>query len=109
MLRLTLATLLLMSSASHANNCEAIRAQIDAKIRASGVGSFSLSTVDADTKVTGKVVGTCDLGTRKIVYIQGGTAASAPPAAKPADRMLTECRDGSVSIGGDCRKTPRTP
>lgn len=86
-------------AAHAADNCEAIRAQIDAKIRASGVAAFSLQVVDAPTRVAGKVVGSCDLGTKKIVY----TTKDAP-AALSGEALLTECRDGSVRVGGDCPK-----
>ena len=87
--------LFVASTASYANNCETIRSQIEAKIRASGVASFTLSTVEADARVPGKVVGTCDLGTKKIVYA---------PSTSQGQPILTECKDGSVSRGGDCKK-----
>jgi len=54
-------------------------------------------------------VGSCELGTRKIVYQREG--AESAPAAVPApsrspedDDILTECKDGTVSVGGDCRR-----
>jgi hypothetical protein len=91
-------------------NCEAITAQIDAKIRAAGVSRFTLTTVDADAKVGGKVVGSCDLGTKKIVYeaaagdAAGEAASPRPPRGHPRDEpILTECKDGSVSLGGNCK------
>ena len=87
--------------AGAAETCEAIQARIDAKIRASEEQAFTLRTVDAAAKVEGKVVGSCDLGTKKIVYEQSGT-----PARPDKDAILTECKDGSVSMGGDCRKQP---
>lgn len=104
-----LAPLLLASAASRADgNCDAIRAQIDAKVRASGVADFALTVVDADAKADakaeGKVVGSCALGARKIVYTRtpGTAAAPAPaPTAAAGARVLTECRDGSVTYG-DC-------
>ena len=111
---LLLATLVWAGTASAAPNCDAIRAQVDAKIRASGVSNFTLSIVAADAPVAGKVVGSCDLGTRKIVYVAGSqaarAAASAPPVSRPApvrasrEPMLTECKDGRVLVGGDCKK-----
>lgn len=85
------------------SNCETIRAGIDAKIRASGVSTFSLSIVPAQAAAAGKVVGSCDLGTKKIVYV-AAAASGAAPARPRDDRILTECKDGSVSLGGDCRK-----
>lgn len=92
-------------------NCDTLRAEIEAKIAASGVANFSVITVDgADASATasGQVVGSCDLGTKKIVYQRERDAASPPPAATsaPASRgapMLTECKDGSVSMGGTCK------
>ena len=103
---LTVAALLLGSGASYAdNNCDSIRTQIDARVRLSGVKDFVLSVVDADANISGKVVGSCALGTKKIIYSQSASAASSQPKSKPAEeRILTECKDGSVTIGGDCKK-----
>ena len=106
---LSAAALLLASSASHAadtNNCEAIRAQIDAKVRASGVSDFALSVVAADSRVNGRVVGSCDLGSRKIVYDKASSPSVAPAQSRTSprqERILTECKDGSVSMGGNCK------
>lgn len=103
-LALSAALLVLAAPAAAAETCEAIQARIDAKIRASGVPAFTLRTVDAAAKVDGKVVGSCELGTKKIVYAQGG--APAKPGKPGKDAILTECKDGTVSMGGDCRKQP---
>lgn len=91
----------LMPSAGLANNCEAISKQIEARIKAAGAAGWTLTTVPVDTQVPGKVVGQCDLGRRKIVY-QTGTSA----ATKAEPPILTECKDGSVSLGGDCPRRP---
>jgi hypothetical protein len=49
--------------------CEELRAEIDTKIRNNGVPMFTLDVVDMDAPVAeGKVVGTCDGQTKKIVY-----------------------------------------
>lgn len=93
--------LALLPTLGMANNCEAIHQQIEARIKASGATGWTLTTVPVDAQVPGKVVGQCDLGRRKIVY-QTGTSA----AAKAEPPILTECRDGSVSLGGDCPKRP---
>ena len=98
-----------------ASNCDEIKAGIDAKVRAGGVSQFSLTVLDADTKAEGRTVGTCDRGSKKIVYrasaAGGSPATPAAPAASVAKRksepMLTECRDGTVSVGGDCGRKPR--
>lgn len=51
--------------------CEELKAEIDAKIRKNGVEKFTLDIVDEATQADGKVVGTCDGGTKKIVYKRG--------------------------------------
>jgi hypothetical protein len=101
-----------------ADNCETLKAEIDARIKASGVASFSLAVVDAGAPVIGKVVGSCGLGAKRIVYLQTQTqgqaqsnsaaAASAAPATKrkkstPDSAILTECKDGSMSLGATCK------
>ncbi|MEZ5701350.1 MAG: DUF1161 domain-containing protein [Burkholderiaceae bacterium] len=110
-----------------ANNCEPIRARIEANIASKGVSEFSVTVVDEAAPVSGEVVGQCDLGRKKIVYERGAPAAgaaagvrAAPPPAAPsagaaadkaapkapsADRgILTECKDGTVTMGGDCKR-----
>lgn len=111
---LAFAVLLLASSAGGATTCEAIRAQIDAKIHAAGVQHYTLATVDAGAKAEGQVVGTCDLGTRTIMYLKGdgapaqsaGAGSSSGSLQAPADHdaILTECKNGYVLTDGNCRK-----
>jgi hypothetical protein len=48
--------------------CDELKAEIDAKIKKNGVEKFTLDVVEADAQTDGKVVGTCDGGTKKIVY-----------------------------------------
>ena len=52
--------------------CEELKGEIEAKIKANGVTDFTLTIVDKDAAEDGKVVGTCDGGTKKIVYKRGG-------------------------------------
>jgi hypothetical protein len=52
-------------------DCTELKGEIDAKIKKNGVEKFSLDIVDADAQAEGKVVGTCDGGTKKIVYKRG--------------------------------------
>lgn len=52
-------------------DCAELKAEIDAKITANGVKSFTTTIVDKDAEVDGKVVGTCGGGTKKIVYKRG--------------------------------------
>jgi len=117
LMRLTLAcaALVLASTATRASSCETIRSQIDAKIRAAGVAHYTLTTIDSDAAAKGKVVGTCDQGKSKIVYLQskppidastdGSSSSRRPDPARPSkEAILTECKDGSVSVGGECKK-----
>ena len=52
-------------------DCNELKGEIDAKIKKNGVEKFSLDIVDADAQADGKVVGTCDGGTKKIIYKRG--------------------------------------
>lgn len=152
--------MLWQAAAAQADNCEPIRAQIEARMRAGGLLNVQLVVVDLASNLPGRVVGNCGQGTRKIVALAGAAplaaaatpAATAPrpaatatvaapiqatnaalkvapneatnatanappkpttnpapnPSADPApaadDKMLTECKDGSFSIGPDCSR-----
>lgn len=109
---LSLAGLLVATSpAAHAAAaCDQLRSEVEGKIAAGGVTRFSVTVVDANAPVTsGKVVGSCELGSKKLVYettpAVPGTPSTATPAAKATggERILTECRDGTVSMGGACK------
>ena len=91
------AVLLLGCVTAHAASCEDIRARIEAKLNSAGIDKYSLTVVDTAATSPGKVVGTCDLGTKKILYAKD-------PSPNDSSAILTECRDGSASVGGDCRK-----
>jgi hypothetical protein len=66
------ASLLIASPAfGQAKPCEELKAEIDAKIKNNGVKVFTLTIVDKDAAEDGKVVGTCEGGTKKIVYKRG--------------------------------------
>ena len=116
MRRMTLAPLLLLFTCTASQTCESIQSQIDLKIKAAGVKNFTLKVVDAGIETTGKVVGTCDRGSKKIVYLQNDLAGRSSPASQTfpgkasrpvktdSDALLTECKDGTVTYGGDCKK-----
>ncbi len=57
-------------------DCGELKTEIETKIRNNGVKVFTLAVVDKDAAEDGKVVGTCDGGTNKIVYKRG--VAEAP-------------------------------
>ncbi|MCU1718630.1 DUF1161 domain-containing protein [Pseudomonas sp. 5P_3.1_Bac2] len=66
-----IALLTLVSSAALAapKPCEELRAEIEAKIQANGVASYTLEVVSNDeAKDPNMVVGSCDGGTKKIIY-----------------------------------------
>lgn len=117
------------SAASAADNCEPIRQRIEANIASKGVTGFSVTVVAASAEVAGDEVGRCGHGTRKIVYTRDGASPGNAPAvmqpvapmpAKPASPsasgaaapaksvkgppILTECKDGTVSMGGVCKR-----
>lgn len=89
---------LLPAAALAEGNCEEIRSRIEAKIRASGASGYELIVVQKDAKVAGKVVGRCDQGRRQIIYTPRAASSTRPEAP-----ILTECKDGTVSMGGDCK------
>ena len=66
------------SYAQGAKACEELKTEIAAKLDAKGVKGYSLEIVAKDQDAEGKVVGTCDGGTKKIVYHKGGAAAQSP-------------------------------
>lgn len=52
-------------------SCDDLKGEIEAKIKKNGVDKFTLDVVDTEAQAEGKVVGTCDGGTKKIVYKRG--------------------------------------
>jgi hypothetical protein len=88
----TVAVLLFASLAAYADGkpCEDLKAEIAKKVEANGVKTYSLEIVGKDKDdAQGKVVGTCEGGTKKIVYsktaapAQTTAQASAAPTTKP--------------------------
>lgn len=51
--------------------CEELKAEIDAKIKANGVPAYNLEVVDKGDAGDRKVVGSCEAGTKEIVYQRG--------------------------------------
>jgi hypothetical protein len=71
------------TAASVAKPCEDLKTEIAAKLDGKGVKGYSLDVVTKDQEVTdGKVVGTCEGGTKKVVYKKGAAAAAPQTAAK---------------------------
>jgi hypothetical protein len=119
-IRAVTAMALLLALHCHAITCDELRPQVEAKIRAGGVTQFSVSVADAQAPSAGKLVGSCDHGAKKLIYVPGVPTAkptitpmanpSAAPRATPAEslkkneQIVTECKDGSVPLKGDCKK-----
>lgn len=81
---LAVAAVLVLPACSYAQGpkpCEELKSEIAQKLDAKGVKSYSLDIVDKDKDADGKVVGTCEGGTKKIVYRK--TAAAEKETAKP--------------------------
>jgi len=76
MVRLAIAAMALALGAAgpawaQRKDCNELKSEIEAKIKKNGVEKFTLDIVDKDAQADGKVVGTCDGGTKKIVYKRG--------------------------------------
>ena len=52
-------------------DCNELKGEIEAKIKNNGIAVFTLDILDKDAQAEGKVVGTCDGGSKKIVYKRG--------------------------------------
>jgi hypothetical protein len=79
--------LLFVSVPAHAQAakpCEELKDEIAKKLDAKGVKGYTLEIVAKDKDAEGKVVGTCDGGTKKIIYNR--TPAPAETPAKPAPK-----------------------
>jgi hypothetical protein len=73
MRKLAVATLLLLCAtpAFAAKPCEELKSEIEAKLKANGVENYTLDIVANDDVKDQKVVGSCEGGTKKIVYKRG--------------------------------------
>jgi len=60
--------LMLATPAFAAKPCDELKAEIEAKLKAKGVEGYSLEIVANDDVKDQTVVGSCDGGTKKIVY-----------------------------------------
>jgi len=74
------ALILASAPAFAAKPCEELKGEITAQIEANHVPSYTLDIVDNDQVGDRTVVGSCDGGTRKIVYTRGAATPAAPQA-----------------------------
>lgn len=68
-------------------DCNELKSEIDAKITKNGVQAFTTTIIDKDAAEDGKVVGTCDGGTKKIVYKRGEMSAAPGTAPAPTSKQ----------------------
>ena len=61
----------LSSAALAAKSCDELKSELAAKLDAKGVVGYSLDAVANEAVGDGKVIGSCDGGTKKIVYARG--------------------------------------
>lgn len=52
-------------------SCDELKSEIDAKIKAKGASGYSLTVADKGAQSDGQVVGTCEAGTKELVYKKG--------------------------------------
>ncbi len=57
-----------LSAFAQSKPCEELKTEIANKLEAKGVKAYTLEVVAKDKDAEGKVVGTCEGGTKKIVY-----------------------------------------
>ena len=63
--------------------CDDLKAEITKKLDAKGVVGYSLDAVDKGKEAAdAKIVGSCDGGTKSIVYSRGGASQAKPAEAK---------------------------
>ena len=67
-LPMTLSLLIASTTAFAAKPCDELIAEITAKLEAKHVENYKLEAVLADATAEGTVVGTCEGGTKKVMY-----------------------------------------
>jgi len=78
--------LLFVSVPAHAQgpkSCEELKDEISKKLDAKGVKGYTLEIVAKDKDAEGKIVGTCDGGTKKIINNKTAATAAAPAKDPP--------------------------
>ena len=78
--------LLFVSVPAHAQTakaCEELKTEIATKLDAKGVKGYTLDIVAKDKEAEGRVVGTCDGDTKKIIYTKSSAPAATPAKETP--------------------------
>jgi hypothetical protein len=82
----SVAVLLLASGFAYAEGpkpCEVLKAEIVKKLEAKGVTAYTLEIVAKDKDTDGKVIGSCENGTKKIIYQKTPAQPKTPAPSKP--------------------------
>lgn len=70
---------ILLSGPSFARkSCDELKGEIDARLQEKKVANYHLEIVDSGQASEKKVVGSCDGGTKKVLYIRQKAAPKAP-------------------------------
>ena len=69
--------------AQTAKPCEELKDEISKKLDAKGVKGYTLEIVAKDKDAEGKIVGTCDGDTKKIIYTKTSAPAATPAKETP--------------------------
>ena len=59
------------SATSSRKDCEELKQEIAARIEANGVRQYQLQIVEPDAEQVGRIVGSCNGGSRRIAYQRG--------------------------------------
>jgi len=88
--------------AALARDCNEVKAEIDAKIKAKGVMNYVLQIVNGPDVKEGQIVGNCDVGAKRIVYLKSGLQSRTPspkPAQPPPSPSANGSESGSLVVG----------
>lgn len=74
-------SLILISVTSWAavTSCDDIKSKIETKLAGKGVKNYTLQVVAKDVETTNRVVGSCEGGSKKIIYTRAGKNEKKPP------------------------------
>jgi len=88
----------LLPMLAHAS-CDALKSQIDGKLQAKHLTGYTLDVVPADQADSsgGKVVGSCEGDSKKIVYTRGGSSSD---AGNGQDAAPSDSAPASASSSG---------
>ncbi len=85
-----------------ARDCNEVKAEIDAKIKAKGVTNYDLQIVNGPEVNEGQTVGNCEAGAKRIVYFRlGDPSASKVLATEKAQKNKVAELSPSATPGGN--------